>query len=355
MKPAAPLTQAPRNILILKTSSLGDIAACLPVPALLKRRWPETRISWLVNRGYMDLVRLAPEVDEAIAFDRDAWRSLAAFPANLMRLGRMLRDIRGRRFDLTLDFQGQLRSALIGCCSGAPLRFGPAAAREGAWLFYSRRIPAAPGLALEEHMAIVRAAAGEVPPPQFSLSIPEPSRARTRALLQELPEGAPRVLLCPGARWKTKCWPVPAFARLARELASRNVTVVLGGSAQERAAGEAIAREAGGSRVLNLCGQTPLLELCALIAGMDLVVCNDSGPMHLAAAFGVPLVALFGPTDPNRTGPYTARGRILRSDVDCSPCLRRHCVRPDGKRCMDRIAPERVLAETLSMLGRGVS
>jgi lipopolysaccharide heptosyltransferase II len=334
------------SILIIKPSSLGDIVHAVPTVAALRRRFPSARITWLVKREWAAVLEGNPHLDEVLALDL----SLKGWPA-------AWRAVRAGRFDTVVDLQGLLRSALLGWISGAPVRIGFANGREGSPWFYTKRVPVpSPSMhAVDRYLLTAKylgADPGEVKPSEFSLPHDTQAEARVEVLLAAagIQAGATLVAMNPSARWETKRWPLGSFAavgdRLQHDGAAR---VVLIGGRDERHVGKQVLR-AMRTAPIDLMGQTTLKELIAFLRRARLLITNDSGPMHLAAAVGTPVIALFGPTDPARTGPYGAGHTVLRSGVPCSPCFSRRCTNAVELECLTSIRPENVIEAAMHLL-----
>lgn len=327
-----------RRILVVKLSSLGDLFHALPAVHNLKAVSGAT-VDWLVQPEYADLVGCFTDVDRTIVFPRRGILSVGP---------EFLADLRRERYDLVVDLQGLLKSALPARMADGALRIGPSFHREGSRLLYDA--VAGPRNkerhAIEENVDIVRHLGWPELPIEFPVRFPP----------QPAPGVSPRVVMVPASRWATKNWPVEGFVEVAEDLLVRGATVVLAGGSAERAACEAIAGALGARPNLkNLAGRTTLLELGGLLQHAQLAITVDSGPMHMAAALGVPVLALFGPTDPVRTGPYGPKARVLTTArLPCQPCFLGQCDRGDLA-CMRRIFPSQVLAAALEMLGAGRS
>jgi lipopolysaccharide heptosyltransferase I len=307
------LSGPPGRLLLVKPSALGDVVHALPVAMQLKQKWPGMRLSWLVARPFAGLLDHHPAVDEVIAFDR----LRGAGAGDVMRaswdLGRQLRE---RAFDVAIDLQGLYRSGWLTRLSRAPVRIGFRDPKEPTGWAYTHRVGGrrAGRHAIEHNLDVAFALGCEPGPTAFGLDeIGEPV---------EPAPGSPYAVLLPGTNWVTKRWPADHFSQLAARLQEElGLTPVLAGAA------DAVdARPAFETRpTLDLVGRTTLPQLVTLLRNATLVVCNDSGPMHLAAALGSPLVSLFGPTDPIRTGPVDAMAGVVRLDIACAPCLSRRC------------------------------
>ncbi len=308
------MSATPR-ILIVKPSSLGDVVHALPVVARIRQRFPDAHIAWLVSDSLQSLLAHCPLLNELIPFHR---QQLGKFPALLKRL-------RDGKFDIAVDLQGLLRSGIMTFATGAPRRIGLSDAREGSRMFYNEVIPVPQLHAVDRYLRAAEYLGCPDGPVEFPLGV-----AATPC------EGW--IAVNPSARWPTKLWGDDEFAELIYRLPRERI--VLTGSAAER---ERIERIAQGCR--NKAGTTDLFQLAELYARCAVVVTNDSGPMHIAAAVGTPVVAIFGPTDPALTGPYGKQHVVLRAGVDCSPCLKDRCVHQPPMECMEKVTVEQVLAE----------
>jgi heptosyltransferase-1 len=375
------LPAEPSRILLVKPSSLGDVVHTLPVLALLRRRFPRARITWMLAPACAGLLEGHPLLDEVLVFDRpglgaawrrlEGWRELWSFDARL----------RSGRFDLVLDLQGLLRSSWLAWRTGAPRRIGLACAREGATLLYTHRVGPATleRHAVERYLDVAEALGCGRRPVEFPFHVTAEDRA---AVAQLVPPGEGFAVLLPGANWPTKRWPAERFAELAQRLDRRLGlrTVVAGGrdvegiaqaiglcrravtGAEGPAGFPTLSRTGAGETpavrpsqavpdpVINLAGRTTLRQLVALLERATLVIANDSGPMHIAAALGRPLVAIFGPTNPVRTGPYGRPDCVLRLDLACVPCYSRRCSHGS---CLQWLEVESVLAAAERAVGEG--
>jgi lipopolysaccharide heptosyltransferase I len=343
-----------QRILIIKPSSLGDVVHALPVLAALRRASADAQIAWLVNDGLAPLLEGHPLLDEVIRFDRVRYGRMWRSPRVFFDFWRLVAQLRRRRFDLVIDLQGLIRSGMLCRFSGAEQRVGFAEAREGAWLFYSRRVrgPDPGAHAVDRNLAVVRALGLSVDRPEFPLGLRAAERVAAAELLARAAgeRVASFTAVVPGARWETKLWPVEKIAELIDRLHAEGLArCVLLGARDERAFAERIGA-ACRSGVIDLVGRTSLRQLAALLDLAERVVCHDSGPLHIAAALGKPTVALFGPTNPERTGPYSDAARVVTHPVACAPCYRRACPY-EHQDCLRRLEVETVLAEVRG-LGR---
>jgi lipopolysaccharide heptosyltransferase I len=348
-----------QRILIVKPSSLGDVVDALPVLYGLRRRFPEANIDWLISSGLAPLLRGNTLLHEVVEFDRRRFGRLLTRPRAALAFFRFLRELRSRRYDLVIDLQGLFRSGFLTFATGAPQRLGFGNAREAAWIFYNRRMNRDPLVehAVDRNYQVADWLGFDGDSVCFSLELPASARSEALALFEEhcIDSDRDRVLaVVPGAQWDTKRWPPDRFAALIGEIKARSESrVVLLGGTSERALCQKIAADSGANPV-NLSGRTSLLGLAAVLERSSVVLCHDSGAMHLAVALGRPLVCLSGPTNPRRTGPYGRLHDVVRLDLECSPCyLRRLRQCRFSHRCMQELSVEVVLREVRARLHDG--
>lgn len=360
-----------QRICLIKPSSPGDIIHALPVLRGLRQRYPKAHLAWLVATSFANLIEVDPALDEVILFDRRRFGRLGRSWLVTRDFIVFVGELRRRRIDLMVDLQGLFRSGFLALASGATTRVGFRDTREFAWLFYNHAIPRA---ARDTHAADrnwqVADMLGLDPSAphtlDFTIALTEEDRRHAAELLAEVgiaygfssspATRSPYAVLVPGTRWETKCWAAERFGRLAAEIKQRHgiSSILVGGSSDRDAGQKAMESSAGAAH--NLCGRTTLRQLAALIDRAAVVVTADSTPMHMAAAHGRPLVALFGPTNPARTGPYGRGEDVLRLDLACAPCyLRRLSQCAHQHRCMEELTVEIVAEAVSKRLGRSFS
>jgi heptosyltransferase-2 len=332
----------PRRVCLIKPSALGDIVQTLPVATMLRQRWPDVHLSWVVNRSLAGILENQPDLNEVIAFDRGK-RGLGQV-TSIISLARRLRR---ERFDLVIDLQGLFRSGVMTLATGAGRRVGFSNAREGArWTYTDRvEIPTRDLPALEKYRRVAAALGCEGEPPAARFGVSEAHRNWALEQLARLPR--PWLAIVPGAQWETKRWPVAHFVETARR-AQREFScgVVLLGGPGECELCESIASQLSGPAV-NLAEKTNLLQLAAVCQAADVILSGDTGPMHLAAAVGTPVVSLFTCTSPLRAGPRGNESRIVATQVPCASSYLKRC---SSLVCFAELTPLRVwpvLAQTL--------
>jgi lipopolysaccharide heptosyltransferase I len=339
------------KILILKPSSLGDVIHALPVLRLLKLHLPESRIYWWLDNSLKSLLEEDRDLAGVIPFDRQGWAAPRRWPGMLSSL----QGLRAQHFDWAIDLQGLARSGIIAWLANAGLTIGldngRGGSREGARAFYDLTPPpAAPHThAVDRCLAVLPLL--QVPAHWDFEWLPKRPEIAAQIQTKWNPGPGPWIALLPGARWDNKRWPVGHFVQLARLMRGLGALqfVILGGPG-EQAAGEVISKENPG-RCLNLAGQTTLWEMIEWVRLARLVISADTGPMHVAAALGTPVIALFGPTDPRRTGPYRQPRRVLQiNDLPCVPCMKPNCHYAVPMACLNNLAPSSVYARVCQEL-----
>lgn len=344
------LSIEPRKILVVKPSSLGDIVHSLPFLNAIKSRFPKAEIHWMVAKGFEGLIEEHPMIDRLWVINKDAWKRIGNVKGTLVELRALFRDLRNEKYDLVADLQGLLRSGIITAATRSRIRIGFKEAREGSRLFYTHKVAGGRAVhAVDRYLKIadfLGCDTSEIsfPLPDFNFSacIPHPSSLPSQSFSKTLDiqhstfniqEGY--AVIVPGARWKTKRWQPEKFAELASLLPL--ASVVVGSKSDMETAAEIVSLSQG--KAMSLAGKTDLKELVEIMRRARFVVTNDSGPMHIAAALGIQVFAIFGPTDPVRTGPYGKGHTIIRADVYCAPCFKKKC---DDMQCIRNLSVDKV-------------
>jgi heptosyltransferase-1 len=295
------------NILIIKPSSLGDIIMALPALSALHRSFPDAKISWLVRSEFSPLLKNHPHLTSIIPFERKHLGKSLHSPAAMRSLKSFLRQLQRSEFDIVFDFQGLFRTAFFAWVTGCKKRFGMASAREFAHLFYTDKIAQNQESIhlVDYYLKMIQAAgAGDVGVEFVLPKAPEASDSVDKLLKSHGIERDNYAVFVTGSAHEDKCWPIERFAALAEKVSSQfDLSIVTTGSVSE---GDTIERlkSIAGVPITNLAGHTNLSELIALLDRAKLVVSNDTGPGHIAAALGRPMVLIFGRSNPARVAPY---------------------------------------------------
>jgi lipopolysaccharide heptosyltransferase II len=324
------------KILILKPSSLGDVIQALPVLRLLKLHFRDAEIFWWIDSALAALLENDPDLSGIVRFERKRWGK----PQHWPEMFRSIRWLRAQKFDLVIDLQCLARSGAFAWLANGKFLVGLDEVREGARGFYDLAVPRKNFYthAVDWYLSVLPPLG--VPVHQNFTWLPERQEISAAVKTKWKTDSACWIALQPGARWENKRWPSAYFAELVRRLAGTfpDVRFAILGSGEDQPLGEVISRAAP-ERCLNLCGATSLPEMIEWIRRCDLMVTNDTGPMHAAAALGKPMVALFGPTEPRRTGPYGQLENVLRIDLPCSPCLKSFCTWKNPNECLTALSP----------------
>jgi len=340
-----------KNILLIKPSSLGDIVMALPALSALRRSFPAARLTWLVRPAFAPLIEGHPHLDEIVHFDRKTLGKAWYHPGAMKALVGLIADLRRRRFDAALDLQGLLRTASLAWLSGCPHRFGPVWGREFAHHFYTTTVPRRIEWVhvIDYYMKLVEAMGGRDLSVEFVMPRKPDAVASTAALLAQndlTPLGY--AVLIPGSAQVSKCWPAERFAALADRLASdHGLAVVAIGSQAERVMVEQVQTHAA-CRIVNLAGETSLPQLVEVLRSARLVVANDTGPGHIAAALGRPLVMMFSWSNPLRVGPYRRPECVVGRDIEARGMAVRST---DRAHAIDYITPDEVYTRAAEQLG----
>jgi heptosyltransferase-1 len=345
------------NILIIKPSSLGDIIQADPTVVVLKKMFPASRISWLVFDRWADIPALFPDVDETMIWRRGG---------GIVEYARVIRAVRRKKFDVVIDLQGLLRSALIARLSGAKKVIGVPGMKEGSWLLVKEAAPEWRSFnAVWRSLETVRHAIVPDGTPaaddesvvdmndlrkMFHLAVPAAAQEDAAHLLKKKGVGKKDAVIgiVPTARGKGKQWPSLSYVHLIEMLQKSHphIKIVLLDSEASTL------RIRPSENIIDLGGELTLHQLAAVLQRCAVAVGGDTGPMHLAAALGIPVVVMFGGSDVAETAPVSPAATILKKEFSCSPCRGKIVCKAKGKGrrkdevfpCLDAISPEEVLA-----------
>ena len=328
------------RFLVVRLTAPGDILHTVPAVAALRAAHPGAKIDWVVERKWAPVLEGSPALNEVIPFDRrSAWGAMEC-----------VQRLRENRYTCAIDFQGLYKSSLLAGLSGAPRRVGfdrNWAREPGAAMFYTDRVAPFGRHVSELNYSLAEQVGAPRPAkPEYPLRVPAGGAASIRARLHELGIGGEYIVVGPGGSWRAKCWPPARYGEFCREMEMRNdVAVVVVYGPGERAIAEETVRAAAPAHPAMLA--TTIEELMGLVAHARCVVAADSGPLHLAAALGAPVVGLYGPTDPARNGPFVQGAAIVHKARPEEISYKR---RSDYSAAMLRITVEDVLAAAATLL-----
>jgi heptosyltransferase-3 len=338
-----------RNILVVKLRYLGDVLLATPVITQLRRAFPQAKITMLVNRGTEQMVQGHPALDDVLIAEKEGIAAQAAFCLALRRRG----------FDCVIDLTDGDRAAMLSWATGAPVRIGFNQEQRWRGMAYTRiALPSAQDVhRIERDLSSLRAL-GIVPEPgQPVLSLSREEEETGQRILADcgiVLGRSPLVMLQPGARYWFKAWPVDRFVELANRLtASMDCQILVGGSPQETELANRLVSQAR-SRAVSLAGRVSVRHYAAVLKRCALFIGNDAGPLHMAAALGIPVVGLFGPSNPAEWGPRSGQAQTIYKGLDCRQCFHPTCDRGDMS-CMKQISVSEVYQAAISMLSESVS
>jgi heptosyltransferase I len=351
-----------KRILIVKPSSLGDVVHTLPLAHAIKRCYPTCHIGWIVQKGFVAMLESDPAVDEIIPVfipstsDPKAPRGafLAAAKATWQVIRRLRKRFLDAPHDIVLDLHASFRSGLMVRTNPGGLRIGFADAKElNTWFQHELIVPRSDLThAVDKNLAFAERLGCQVMPVDFRVHTSPAARTRVRKFLDQegVDESQRLVYANPAARWETKFWTVEAWAELADRLTEgAGAAVVFAGGSGDEPYIRRIAARAKADSVLVAAAKLNLAESTALIEASDVYVGVDSGPMHIAAFLETPVIALFGPTDPAKVGPYGPGHRVIRrGGLDCLACRKRSCA---NRLCLEGLSAETVYQETVKLMG----
>ena len=330
------------NILIVKLSAIGDVIHTLP--SLVELRWlyPEAHITWVVEEAAADLIKNHPLLDVVLISRRKSWIEdfqNGKVKQSLKEISSFIKTLRQRRYDLVIDFHGLFKSSIIVILSGAKRKLGYNSLQELSGLFLNEKIPEDMNKhAVDRYLDFPRYLGAKTENARFVLPFNKEEEEKSQILLHKYNlEEKKFIAINPVALWETKLWSNEKFAHLADLINNElRVKVVFTGSKKRPIENITSLMT---TESINLGGKTTLIDLAYIYKKARLVITTDSGPMHLAAAVKAPIIALFGPTDPARTGPYGSGHSIVRTEIVCSPCFLKKC---PTKKCMEDISVEQV-------------
>jgi heptosyltransferase-1 len=343
------------NILVVKLSAIGDVVHTLPSLSALRKLYPEADITWVVEEDSSDIIKDHPYLSRIIISRRKRWMADLKSPH---RAGRTIREIkafirtlRDRSYDLVIDFHGLFKSSLIVLLSGGKRKLGYDSMQELSGLFLNEKIHEnMKKHAVDRYLDFVCHLGPDVGEKEFLIPVQEENEDRVKNLLtvNNIDRKDRFVAVNPVAFWETKLWDAGKFARLCDKIIKDlKAKVILTGGRSDGMIEDIQSLMSNPS--VNLGGQTTLRDLAYLYSLSSVVITTDSGPMHISAAAGTPVVALFGPTDPLRTGPYGREHVVIRKEMSCSPCFLKKC---SSRKCMEEITVEEVFQAVKEIINR---
>ena len=331
-----------RKILIIKLSSLGDIVHTLPILPPLKGRFPHVQISWLVEERHQPLLLYNPFIDRLITLNTLRWRKEPLHPSTYRELFASVSKLRRESFDLAIDFQGLIKSGLLAFLSGASIRlgFGKDNLREP-WsgIFLNRKRRSVPDEIhiIDKNLGLLQLLGIDSHRVEFPLVFREEAERYVTEGLRAL-EMREFIIIDPGGGWRSKRWSAEKYAPLADMIIDKmGYDILLTWGPGERELAMEVASRMRNSPTISF--PTDIPQLIALINRSKLLVGGDSAPLHLAVACRIPVVGIYGPSDPARNGPYNPADIVVRRRVPCAPCYKRDC---GAEPCMGAITPEEV-------------
>ena len=337
------------KILIVKLGAVGDVVHTLPALHSLRKNFPHAFIAWAVERKSMDVITGNPDLDEVIIFERKELQKI--FKADgVIAAYRFFEEFAGKlkeyKFDLVIDFQTLFKSGIITLSSGAKKRIGFDKWRELNRLFTNQRVKAVSRHTVDKYLELVDAAGGKVDSTPVKIACSSEDASYVDGFLNEKAlADKPWVAINPGASWTSKLWPVKKFAALCDILEDSGIPVVVIWGPGEEPLVDGIV-EAASSKP-HVAPSTSIKQLACLLERSSLYVGGDTGPMHMAVAMGTTVVGIFGPSDPDRNGPYGEGHIILQADIDCIKCWKKSCSSMD---CMNNVSVEDVADAVISKI-----
>lgn len=320
-----------KNILIVKPSALGDIVHSLPVLHALKRKFPEAHIDWVVAHGLHSFLEGHPMIRKLWVIKKDEWKKKGRLGTTVREILELKKGLGSAGYDVAIDLSGLFRSGVFTWFSKAPVKLGFKESDEGSPFFYTHKVHGSMEIhAIDRYLELVRflgCPTDEIVYP-FAPYDPDPVIAQT------LPQSY--AMMSPSAGKPANRWPAEKFGELAARLPLP--TVVISSAAEAQIAQTVVEHSQG--KAISIAGKTSLKELLALIGKARFFICNDTGPMHMAAALNIPVFAIFGPANPVRTGPYGDIHHVIQKDLPCSPCYAKHPC--DNYRCMEELGVDDV-------------
>lgn len=341
------------NLLIIRLSAIGDCLQVSPVAKKLRERFPQARITWVVETKSKDVVIGNPYVDEVIVFKRVEWmkeaRQTKDYKTLFLRMKTFFAELKTRNFDIAFDFQGLLKSALVAYFSGAPVRVCYNDTKELSTFFANKLIK--PDYQLDVHkqqryVGMLRFLGIDIDDLRMYMPVSEEDRQFARKFVDNHQlTGREFIILNPATSWQSKCWPAEYYSALGDKLAAKGLPVLLTGAPADKSLADEIAQEMK-QPCINAAGQTTLNQLGAVAEQARLFISGDTGPLYIAEAVGTRTLSMWGPTNPVYMGPLGQQHTVLVAE-SCRFCHKRKC---EHLSCLKEISPDRVFDKAMEMI-----
>ena len=297
--------------MIIKPSALGDIVHTLPFLAAVKKQFPDAKIDWVVAHGLHTFLEGHPMINRLRVIKKDQWKQFAHLSQTFREINELKKGLKASNYDVAVDLSGLFRSGVITYFSKAKIKLGFKESDEGSPFFYTHKIHGSMNIhAIDRYLEIAKFMGCNIGNIEYSFAPYNPDPP----ILKQLPEKY--IIICPSAGKPANRWQAEKFGSLAATL--KLPSIVIASKAETDIADIVVSCSEG--KAISVAGQTSLKELIALIKKASFFICNDTGPMHIAAALDIPVFAIFGPANPVRTGPYGKIHTIIQKQLDCSPC-----------------------------------
>ena len=350
----------PLRVLIVRTSAMGDVLHALPAVAAMRQAHPDWYIGWVIDPRWLPLLQAdggehvptgdpkRPIVDRCHAVPTQEWKRKPLTTSTVAGIAALGRELRAAKYDLCVDMQGLIRSSLVGRMSGTSRYVGRFQPREAAarWLYKTRVITHSPHVIDQGYELLGAAISSTLTACEVRLPVDSEAEAWADDFLRcTLPRELwdRYALFAPTAGWGAKQWPHERYGRVAIALAEAGYATLVNAYKADDAAAMAVIKASLGCAV---AAPATMPQMIALQRRAAIVIAGDTGPLHLAAALGRPVIGLYGPTDPNRTGPYSAKSRVLRH---CSSVVD-HSRHDESEAGLQKITVEEVIAAALDLL-----
>lgn len=334
-----------QKLLIIKPSSLGDIIHSLPFLNAIKEAYPRCEVHWVVAKSFEVVLAKHPMITKLWVIDKDSWRLPFGIFRAFRDLLRLRKEFKKEHFEVAVDLQGLLRSAVVCYITQASRKVGFSTSREFSSIFYSELVQVDMNThAVLRNMQVAKHLGIDC----MQVRFPLPEYPQSQFVKEVLEQYSPFVVLVPGARKPANQWMPERFAEVAKRLPIPSLII---GSKADLSIAESIESLSQGKAV-SICAQTSLADLFGIIKSATCVISNDTGPLHIAVALDKPVVAIFGPANPIRTGPFSSNAIVLKSTLACAPCYKRHC---DKRTCLKEITVQDVTHAVEKLTGLRVS